>query len=229
MDDGGYTRPELWLSEGWTTIREQGWRAPLYRQTDPEARSGWRIFTLHGWQPLDSDDLSETPVCHISLFEAAAYAQWAARRAPGPPSRPSSNGNTQLSTNPGDPSFPASSERVGFNLLESDHLHPTRAPSLPGLRQIFGDVWEWTSSAYTGYPGYPTRFPEPWRVQRQVHVLADGPPRRLVRHTGHPHPGHLSKLFLPRHPLAVLRPAARPRRRTIRPRAQNTIGATHTA
>lgn len=166
MDDSGYTRPELWLSEGWTTIREQGWRAPLYWQPDPETRSGWRIFTLHGWQPLD--DLSETPVCHISLFEAAAYAQWATRHTPGcrlPTEFEWEHAAAQLSTllrgapQPTElltypaPSGPAVAA-TRANLLETGALHPTRASSLSGLQQIYGDVWEWTSSAYTGYPGY---------------------------------------------------------------------------
>jgi ergothioneine biosynthesis protein EgtB len=142
MDDNGYTRPELWLSEGWTTLREAGWQAPLYWQRSPATASGWRIFTLNGWQSLE--DLSETPVCHLSFFEAAAYAQWAARRDPGcrlPTEFEWEHAATHAPTSP-------------TNLLESDTIHPTRASSLPGLQQIYGDVWEWTASAYTGYPGY---------------------------------------------------------------------------
>jgi ergothioneine biosynthesis protein EgtB len=146
MDDNGYERPELWLSEGWTTMRAEAWQAPLYWQRDPATHSGWRIYTLRGWQPLD--DLSETPVCHLSLFEADAFAHWAARNAPGcrlPTEFEWEYAATRLKGVPITP--PA-------NLLESGALHPSRASALPGLQQIFGDVWEWTSSAYTGYPGY---------------------------------------------------------------------------
>ncbi len=185
MDDDGYRRPELWLSEGWTVIREQGWHAPLYWQSDPTTGSGWLIFTLYGWQSLD--ELSETPVCHLSFFEAAAYALWASRHTPGTrlPTEfewefAASQLRTQFRGAPQHPELltfppippaapePDSPQWGGLelphahdasiaspcNLLETGNLHPTRASSNAGLQQIYGDVWEWTSSGYTGYPGY---------------------------------------------------------------------------
>ncbi len=137
MDDNGYTRPELWLSEGWDTMRAEAWEAPLYWRRDPATKSGWSIFTLHGFQPLD--DLSETPVCHLSLFEADAFARWSGHRLP-----------TEFEWE-----FAASTApEAAANLLESAALHPTPAANAPGPQQFFGDVWEWTASAYTGYPGY---------------------------------------------------------------------------
>ena len=80
IDDNGYNRPELWLSEGWTTIREQGWEAPLYWHRDNTSESGWRIYTMHGFYPVD--ELSDTPVCHLSFFEADAFARWSGARLP---------------------------------------------------------------------------------------------------------------------------------------------------
>ena len=144
IDDNGYERPELWLSEGWATMREQGWQAPLYWQHMPGSDRYWRIFTMHGWRGLD--ELSETPVCHISLFEADAYARWASLNTPGcrlPTEFEWEHATAQIEC-PGS----------NANMLESGALHPTRAASAPGLQQMFGDVWEWTASAYTGYPGY---------------------------------------------------------------------------
>jgi ergothioneine biosynthesis protein EgtB len=136
IENGGYTRPELWLSEGWITQRAEGWQAPLYWHRDPAANSGWSIYTLHGFQPLE--DLSETPVCHLSFFEADAYARYAGQRLP-----------TEFEWEHAAAHMP-----VEGNLLESNHLHPTPAATTPGLQQMFGDVWEWTASGYTGYPGY---------------------------------------------------------------------------
>jgi ergothioneine biosynthesis protein EgtB len=139
IEENGYTRPELWLSEGWDTVEREGWKAPLYWRQDPSQNSSqpsWSIFTLHGWKPLS--ELSETPVCHISLFEADAYARWSGHRLP-----------TEFEWE-----FAAAPQPTRGNLLESDNLHPTAATNTEGIQQLFGDVWEWTQSPYTGYPGY---------------------------------------------------------------------------
>ena len=144
IDDNGYTRPELWLSEGWATMRAESWQAPLYWQPSNATESGWSIYTLHGFQPLES--LSETPICHLSFFEADAYARWFSLRQPGcrlPTEFEWEHAATTLSSIPRD-----------ANLLESEQLHPVPASNAHGLQQVFGDVWEWTSSGYTGYPGY---------------------------------------------------------------------------
>jgi ergothioneine biosynthesis protein EgtB len=154
IEDNGYSRPELWLSEGWDTLQAEGWQAPLYWTRDSTTPSGWSIFTLHGFRPLG--ELSETPVCHLSFFEADAYARWSGHRLPTefewefvaahPPHELSSFAGGSAS-----PALPPP------NMLESGALHPQPAstcanPSLP--QQLFGDVWEWTQSPYTGYPGY---------------------------------------------------------------------------
>lgn len=169
LDDNAYNRPELWLSEGWTTLREQGWEAPLYWHRDSDTpstslQSGWRIYTLHGFRSLD--DLSETPVCHLSFFEADAFARWSGHRLPTEFEWEHAAATSPLTTCQPDPPQSRHPERRAAepkdlhphpptsNLLESGNLHPTPAPSTPGLQQLFGDVWEWTSSPYTGYPGY---------------------------------------------------------------------------
>lgn len=139
IEQNGYGKPELWLSEGWATMRAEGWQAPLYWHRDDSTESGWRIYTLHGFVPLE--DLSETPVCHISFFEADAYARWSGHRLP-----------TEFEWEHAASTLPVTSQ--GNNLLETGNLHPTPATPASGLQQVFGDAWEWTASPYTGYPGY---------------------------------------------------------------------------
>ncbi len=135
MSDDGYARPEFWLSDGWEAVRRQGWRAPLYWEGDATDSSGWRVFTLRGWQPLSA--LLDTPVCHVSFFEADAFARWRGCRLP----------------NEAEWEFAANGRLIRGNLLETGRLHPAIA-SGDGLEQLFGDTWEWTASPYTGYPGY---------------------------------------------------------------------------
>ena len=164
MEEGGYNRPELWLSEGWITQRAESWQAPLYWKRDAATKSGWCIYTLHGFIPLE--EISETPVCHLSFFEADAYARHAGHRLPTEFEWEHAATHSALSMNclpertlslskgeSKDLRLSAAAE-FSANMLESNHLHPTPATTAPGLQQMFGDVWEWTASGYTGYPGY---------------------------------------------------------------------------
>jgi ergothioneine biosynthesis protein EgtB len=129
--EGGYKRPELWLSDGWSTVTQQAWAHPLYWAPTLDNE-----FTLHGLQPLDQ----AAPVCHLSYYEADAFARWAGARLP-----------TEAEWE-----FAANSLPLTGNLLGSGLLHPAPASAERGLTQMIGDVWEWTASAYTGYPGYRT-------------------------------------------------------------------------
>ena len=135
MRDDGYARAEFWLSNGWDTVNRAGWRAPLYWEKDAADETGWRVFTLRGSHGLSA--LLDTPVCHISFFEADAFARWRGCRLP-----------TEAEWE-----YVASRTTVQGNLLDTGNLHPTAAGGA-GIEQLFGDCWEWTASAYTGYPGY---------------------------------------------------------------------------
>jgi ergothioneine biosynthesis protein EgtB len=163
IDQNGYNRPELWLSEGWTMMRAEGWQAPLYWHRDHETRSDWCIFTMRGFVPLEN--LSETPVCHLSFFEADAYARWAGHRLSTEFEweyaasqlgvlRKESPAEPALLTYPEPSRKPEAVAATQSNLLETANFHPTIASAMPGLQQMYGDVWEWTASPYTGYPGY---------------------------------------------------------------------------
>lgn len=132
IEAGGYRQPGHWLSDAWQAVREQRWEAPLYWE---RIGGEWRHMTLSGMRPVDF----HAPVCHVSFYEAAAYARWAGKRLP-----------TEVEWE-----VAAAGVPIAGNLRETGALHPLPAqPDGASLQQMFGDVWEWTQSAYTAYPGY---------------------------------------------------------------------------
>ena len=137
--DGGYRRSEFWLSEGWALAQAEGWTAPLYwrRQADLSADTpaGWSQVTLHGMQPIDP----ALPVCHVSYFEAAAYAAWTGKRLP-----------TEAEWE-----FAARDAPLDGHFIQPGRLHPEASPACESYPSaLYGDVWEWTASPFTAYPGF---------------------------------------------------------------------------
>ena len=139
IEDKGYERPELWLSLGWATVKQQGWKHPIYWWRDEESHQ-WMHYTLAGPRPVEPAE----PVCHVSYFEADAFARWAGCRLPT------------------EAEWEVASEgvEVAGHFADELVLHPRAIACDDTGRtpcQMFGDVWEWTSSAYSAYPGY-----RPW-------------------------------------------------------------------
>jgi ergothioneine biosynthesis protein EgtB len=125
IEDGAYSTSELWLSDGWAAINENKWRRPLYWDESLEAE-----FTLGGMRAIDAN----APVCHVSYYEADAFARWAGARLP-----------TEFEWE-----LAAREHAVAGNLLDAGYWHPVAG----GVGQFFGDAWEWTSSSYAPYPGF---------------------------------------------------------------------------
>ena len=128
VDDGGYVRPDLWLSEGWASVCQHGWRAPLYWDLSGGSAA---VFTLEGPRPVDPAE----PVVHVSYYEADAFARWAGARLPT---------EVEWERVASSEAPPHGPERPAFR------LHPPAA----GRGGFFGTVWQWTSSSYSPYPGF---------------------------------------------------------------------------
>lgn len=137
MSDSGYSNPLLWLSDGWFNVKENHWDSPMYWE---KSDGRWEIMTLTGWHPLNLDE----PVCHVSFYEADAFARWAGKRLP-------TEEEWEVACNQSGASI-----QTG-NFVEDGYFHPRplyKEDPDCNLQQIYGDVWEWTASAYLPYPGF---------------------------------------------------------------------------
>jgi len=131
--DGGYRRPELWLSDGWVTVQRQGWTSPLYWESQGGGR--FNLFTLHGLRPLNAGEA----VCHLSFYEASAYANWAQARLP-----------TEFEWEAAAACWPGSLASANPGRLHPDSVRAPAGEAEP----MCGTVWQWTRSSYDPYPGF---------------------------------------------------------------------------
>jgi ergothioneine biosynthesis protein EgtB len=146
IEDDGYRRPELWLSDGWYAVQEHGWDSPLYWRNG--GLDGWTAFTLGGWRPVEPSE----PVVHVSHYEADAFARWRGMRLPTEFEWEHAAGVPGSGAGPADAGLPDSAPHGA-------RLHPVATPAGSGpeagrMLQAFGDVWQWTASAYLPYPRF---------------------------------------------------------------------------
>ncbi|HEY9030584.1 MAG TPA: ergothioneine biosynthesis protein EgtB [Kangiella sp.] len=134
IEEGGYQNPQYWLSDGWDTVREHQWQAPLYWF---KKNGDWFVYTLNGVKPLNLHE----PVSHVSYYEADAFARWNDARLLT---------EQEWESIAEEPQVKASSH----NFVDNNVMHPVVATGNNGLQQLYGEVWEWTSSAYSAYPGF---------------------------------------------------------------------------
>jgi len=134
IESGGYSETTLWLSDGWAVVESEKWKAPLYW----EKKNGeWFYFTLNGFRKVNPDE----PVCHISYYEADAFATWKGARLP-------TEAEWELA---------ADNLKYEGNLVDDENFHPVPIQNKKlSIKQMYGDVWEWTGSAYLPYPGFKT-------------------------------------------------------------------------
>lgn len=148
IEDGGYRRPELWLSEGWAWVNAPGCaarRAPMYWDLDAGT-----LFTLRGKRALVANE----PVCHVTYYEADAYARWARSRLPREAEWEVAAERCGAEQRMAEASGAARSHDANGAFMEDEALHPRAARRGAGIAQLFGDAWEWTASAYEPYPGF---------------------------------------------------------------------------
>jgi ergothioneine biosynthesis protein EgtB len=131
IEAGGYREPAHWLADGWASVQQRGWQAPLYWE---ERQGEWFVQTLGGLHPLDLDE----PVTHVSFYEADAFARASGGRLP-------TEAEWEVA---------GREQPVAGHFVESQRFHPRSAPNAAGIVQLYGDVWEWTRSPYVPYPGF---------------------------------------------------------------------------
>lgn len=131
IEDGGYNEVTLWLSDGIAAVENNGWSAPLYWE---KINDEWHYYTLNGFKKVNPYE----PVCHVSQYEADAFAQWYGARLPTESEWENASANIKLEG----------------NFVDNRHFHPLATKEGKGLQQMYGDLWEWTRSDYAPYPGY---------------------------------------------------------------------------